>query len=313
MCPLHELCVALQLSKHNSIKSLNKLCGFSCIVKMDPNVFHTGVALGAATSVDDMTGQVSEQIPLSMSDVKVNTLVIIVATACGILGLLLFLMVLVAVMRSRKHPRQLFCPGMTPPPYSCASGSAPGENDRLRLMAHIDTSSMAHHLPSYDEAIHQRMEPALTDHRRGFFVRDFDHRIQAVTSAVHLPMYRGDGGGGSSSTLTLTSSTAMIRDGHHGLLGSLDTVDVSMSDASTAVTVETMESAVTGDPSICSQRAAAGSVTLSGDESMTSDREYFFTLLSVWLVRVSLSGACSVRGAYIGFRVGGGCWCQLAF
>lgn len=61
----------------------------------------------------------------------------------------------------------------------------------------------------------------------------------------------------------MTTST-INRDGTSEIFGSLDTVNVSMSDASTSVTVETYDSG-TSMRSIASQEATAGSFTASDD------------------------------------------------
>lgn len=63
----------------------------------------------------------------------------------------------------------------------------------------------------------------------------------------------------NTSRHSIITTSTMNRDGVSELFGSIDTVNVSVSDASTAVTIETLDSA-TSHHSNMSRRATAGSI-----------------------------------------------------
>ena len=194
----------------------------------------------------------------------VSTLVIVIATACSVLGVLLLIMVIV-VFRRRKPRPHLFHPGMTPPPYARVHSGSLDEHDRLALMAYADQTRM--HLPTYEEATSgqcgqnvgasaQSSQPSV------------DYRpLPSIPPALRAPTSQTQGENTNRHS-TVTTST-MNRDGTSEIFGSLDTVNVSMSDASTSVTVETYDSG-TSTRSASSQQARAGSLT-SSDDNLAND------------------------------------------
>ena len=74
--------------------------------------------------------------------------------------------------------------------------------------------------------------------------------------------------GDSCNRHSIITSSTMNRDGISEVFGSIDTVNVSMSDASTAVTIETLDSA-SSHHSNMSRRANAGSINSSNNSLVT--------------------------------------------
>ncbi|XP_005103261.1 uncharacterized protein LOC101855355 [Aplysia californica] len=222
---------------------------------------------------------------------KVSSVVIVVTTACSVLGVLLLIMVIV-VFRRKKPRAPLFQQGPAPPPYSRVHNNSLDEHDRLALMAYADASRV--HLPSYEEAVRPgaggailpvTLGPGVSGH--GTSPTSEYRRLPNVYPAVRASIMQqqqhnnnnmvGDGNNNinnnnnnnSNRHSTVTTST-MNRDGVSEIFGSVDTVNVSMSDASTSVTVETYDSG-TSNRSMASQRATAGSLTSSDDQLATDD------------------------------------------
>ncbi|ESO83001.1 hypothetical protein LOTGIDRAFT_169832 [Lottia gigantea] len=197
----------------------------------------------------------------------VSTLVIVIATACSVLGILLLVMVIVVFRRKKQRPH-LFHPGMTPTPYSRVNISSIDDHDRVALMAYADATRV--HLPTYEEAMQQGQgqfrlpnstvtTPTST---QGSEYRPLPH-IPPTIRNIH-------NGSDSNRHSSATTSTMNRGDGTSEIFGSLDTVNVSMSDASTAGTVETFDSG-TSTRSISSQRATAGSLMSSADNLANDD------------------------------------------
>ena len=79
--------------------------------------------------------------------------------------------------------------------------------------------------------------------------------------------------GENTSRHSIITTSTMNRDGVSELFGSIDTVNVSVSDASTAVTVETLDSA-TSHHSNVSRRATAGSIASeNSNENLATEGE----------------------------------------
>ncbi|GFS11437.1 CUB and sushi domain-containing protein 1 [Elysia marginata] len=253
---------------------------------------------------------------------KVSSLVIVVTTACSVLGVLLIIM---AVMVFRRHkPRlrgmgvvtsagpHLFQQGPSSPPYARVHNSSMDEHDRLALMAYVEASRV--HLPTYEEAIrigNNSSNVSCTPSRfqgggNGVAGPPFDFCSNGTTASI--PHHRLDyhqnhqysvsqsrpgvspndgsnssGSGNNNSTLAVgnqnsglsgNSSANMCRDGVSvsEMFGSIDTVNVSMSDASTSVTVETYDSSTCGrSVGSSSQQATAGSLQSSRDQLADED------------------------------------------
>ncbi|XP_059170444.1 sushi domain-containing protein 4-like [Physella acuta] len=217
---------------------------------------------------------------ISDSKNKGSSLVIVITTACSVLGVLLLIMVIV-VMRRKKSRPHLFQQGPVPPPYARVQSNYLDEHDRMALMAYADASGI--HLPSYEEAV----RPGGGNTPVGAGLPGVGHSTSPTTSeyrrlpsvhngmragGMHQQNFGGDGNNNinnnnnnnSNRHSTVTTST-MNRDGVSEIFGSRDTVNVSMSDASTSVTVETFDSG-TSNRSISSQRATAGSLNSSDDQ-----------------------------------------------
>lgn len=205
---------------------------------------------------------------------KGSSLVIVVTTACSVLGVLLLIMVIVVIRRKKPRPH-LFQQGPTPPPYARVHNNSLDEHDRMALMAYANASAI--HLPSYEEAVRPNgVNAGLGVGTAGVGrtpgpTGSGHHGLQR-TADLHRQNIGGDGNNNinnnnnnnSNRHSTVTTST-MNRDGVSEMFGSMDTVNVSMSDASTSVTVETFDSG-TSSRSMASQRATAGSLNSSDDQ-----------------------------------------------
>lgn len=192
---------------------------------------------------------------------RVSTLVIVIATACSVLGVLLLIMVVVVFRRKKPRPR-LFHPSVTPPPYSRVHNNILDEHDRLALMAYADATRV--HLPTYEEAV-QGGGAAGAATRGASVVPSGDYRpLPSIPPNLRAPGSVPGGGSDNPNRHSTVTTSTMNRDGLSENFGSLDTVNVSMSDASTSVTVETFDSG-TSNRSMSSQRATAGSIASSED------------------------------------------------
>ncbi|XP_069116863.1 sushi domain-containing protein 4-like isoform X2 [Argopecten irradians] len=202
-----------------------------------------------------------------------NTLAIVIATACSVLGVLLLVMV-VMVFRRRKPQGRLYPQvGGTPPPYSRVYNNTIDEHDRVALIGYE-----AARLPSYEEATRTRsLGPSRS-------VREMAE--ECVSSAADyrpLPNIPSNLRNNSqtdtvSSRHSISTMGTVNRDGISEVFGSIDTVNVSISDASTNVTLDTMDSvtvdtldSATSRPSNASGRATAGSLETSRENLSTED------------------------------------------
>ncbi|XP_060081623.1 uncharacterized protein LOC132560938 [Ylistrum balloti] len=194
-----------------------------------------------------------------------NTLAIVIATACSVLGVLLLVMV-VMVFRRRKPQVRLYPQvGGTPPPYSRVYNNTLDEHDRVALIGYE-----AARLPSYEEATRSR---SLGPSRP---VRDItEERVSSAADYRPLPNIPSSLRNNSqadtvSNRHSISTMSTVNRDGISEVFGSIDTVNVSISDASTSVTVDTLDS-VASRPSNASGRATAGSLETSRENLSTED------------------------------------------
>lgn len=209
-----------------------------------------------------------------------STLVVLVVTICGIIGLLLLVIVIVAVQRQMKRRVPVpFC--SDPPPFlpSVAAQPMRREHDRVALIAFPDVDSSAI-LPTYEEALRTR-PPGQRIARFGNELahsssirsirsdyRPLPHVGVSSISRVGTPAVqmreqhtsqeqRAD----HRRNSIVTNSSMMTRDNMSLAFGSVETVNVSDA-TSTTVTIGTFESGGS-NPSLAtsvSQRATAGSV-----------------------------------------------------
>ncbi|KAK7480333.1 hypothetical protein BaRGS_00028380 [Batillaria attramentaria] len=198
----------------------------------------------------------------------VSTLVVVIATACSVLGVLLLIMVIVIFRRKKPRPR-LFHPSVTPPPYSRVTNNILDEHDRLALMAYADATRV--HLPTYEEAVQTgRGGNSNSSSRTNTPMPAGDYRpLPSIPPNLRAPSSVPSGGADNPNRHSTVTTSTINRDGLSENFGSLDTVNVSVSDASTSVTVETFDSG-TSTRSMASQRATAGSIG-SSDDNLAND------------------------------------------
>lgn len=205
----------------------------------------------------------SESTNSSSSPSHMSTLAIVVATACSVLGVLLLVMVIMVFRRRKPHPPRLCRPSSVPPPYSRVHSNSMDEHDRMLLIGY-DNSQVA--LPSYDEATR-----GSSSHHGGHFPYRSGQQVGEYRQLPSIPSSIRSGhlqNGETTSRHSIITTSTMNRDGLSEAFGSIDTVNVSMSDASTAVTVETFDSA-SSHHSTTSRRATAGSINSSNGSLVT--------------------------------------------
>ena len=200
---------------------------------------------------------------LSVVRVNSNTLTIVIATSCSVLGLLLVVMIVMALQRRKPHPR--LCHPVSPPPapYQDPRAVALDEHDRVALIAFADGVQVV--LPTYEEATrgsssHRCSLPRFHEPPS----RRSDYRPLPTIPSVLRNSGRHDTSphparldNHRSSIVTTTSSTT--RDNMSLAFGSIDTMNVS-DGTSTTVTIETYDSAASNPSIAASQRATAGSL-----------------------------------------------------
>lgn len=235
-----------------------------------------------------VSNQISAGSDLTSSDSShISTLAIVVATACSVLGVLLLVMVAVIFRRHKPRPR-LYHATPAPPPYTRVHSNSVDEHDRVALIAYAEGRQVA--LPSYDEATR--------GNQRGHASPGYGTTVGVVSEVgSHGQQYRPlppvpsalrgnhqanppantDHGNRHS---TATTSTVHNRDGFSEVFGSLDTVNVSISDASTAGTMETVDSGAS-NPSLASRRANAGSLGSSSGSLANDGKSFPFNLTAV--------------------------------
>ena len=211
------------------------------------------------------------------SPVHMSTLAIVVATACSVLGVLLLIMVIIVFRRKKPNAPRLCRPSSSvPPPYSRVHSSAMDEHDRMLLIGY-DNSQVA--LPTYDEAVRGGGHHVL--HRAGLHGQVGEYRqLPSIPNNFRGQLQNGE----TTSRHSIITTSTMNRDGMSEIFGSIDTVNHSMSDASTAVTVETLDSA-TSHHSNMSQTATAGSISSSHGSLATEGRSQdVFMFQLFWLI-----------------------------
>ncbi|XP_060560040.1 P-selectin-like [Ruditapes philippinarum] len=196
------------------------------------------------------------------SQSHMSTLAIVVATACSVLGVLLLIMVIMVFRRRKPHPPRLCRPSSVPPPYSRVHSNSLDEQDRMLLIGY-DNAQVA--LPSYEEAVRGNNQHNLGQQRSGQ-VGEYRPLPSIPTNFRAGQMHSGE----ASSRHSIITTSTMNRDGISEVFGSIDTVNVSMSDASTAVTIETCDSASSHHSNV-SRRATAGSINSSNNSLVTED------------------------------------------
>lgn len=203
--------------------------------------------------------------PSSGSQAHMSTLAIVVATACSVLGILLLIMIIMVCRRRKPHPPRLCRPSTTPPPYSRVHNHLLEEHDRMLLIGYENNPSI---LPSYEEAIRGQNQQ-LHSHFHGARPGQVgEYRpLPSIPSNLRNPSGSSDI---ASNRHSIVTTSTMNRDGLSEVFGSIDTVNVSMSDASTAVTVDTLDSASSHHSSI-SRRANAGSINSSNNSLAAED------------------------------------------
>lgn len=203
----------------------------------------------------------------SVSPTHMSTLAIVVATACSVLGVLLLIMVIVVFRRRKPHPPRLCRPSSTvPPPYSRVHSNSLDEHDRMLLIGY-DNAPVA--LPSYEEAVRVNNQHNQYPQRAGQgHVGEYRPLPSIPTNFRAGQLQSGE----ASSRYSIITTSTMNRDGISELFGSIDTVNVSMSDASTAVTVDTCDSA-SSHHSNMSRRANAGSINSSNGSLVTEGKQ----------------------------------------
>ena len=212
----------------------------------------------------------------SSSPAHMSTLAIVVATACSVLGVLLLIMVIMIFRRRKPRPPSRLCrPSSTPPPYSRVHNNSLDELDRVLLIGYENPSRA--NLPTYEEAmassqsqIGNRQDQAPSTNEGQGQVGEYRPLPSIPGSFRANQMMSGE----NTSRHSIITTSTMNRDGVSELFGSIDTVNVSVSDASTAVTIETLDSA-TSHHSNMSRRATAGSITSENSNgSMVTEGRY---------------------------------------
>lgn len=225
------------------------------------------------------------------SYLNTSMVTVVVATSCGVLGLLVLIMVILALKRRMKPRGQLYPPVTSPVPqmpYPTPHHSATDEHDRLALIAFADDNRvMQVSLPSYEEATRNPLLPGIShfsgDGSRTSSIRSSHSRgdyrpLPSVPPNLRMPREVASGeihrDHHRNSIITTASNTT--RDNLSVAFGSLDTVNVS-DGTSTSVTVDTYDS-MASNPSIAmSQRVAAGSLESSSTNgSLASEGQLRF-------------------------------------
>ena len=203
-----------------------------------------------------------------------NTLAIVVATACSVLGLLLLVMVIV-VFRRRKphhHHSRLYHQGVHAPPYQRVNSNplTVDEHDRVALIGYESAR-----LPTYEEATRSNSRSAGENSGRtsmaGSDYRPLPNIPTNILSNIQSHNNNNNNTLDNTSRHSVITTSTVNRDGVSEIFGSIDTVNFSTctSDASTSVTVDTLESRASR-PSNASGMATAGSLEASR-ENLSSD------------------------------------------
>ncbi len=210
---------------------------------------------------------------MSFISINTSTLTIVIATSCGVLGLLVLVIVIVALQR-RKKPRNSnrLCHSRqpSPPPYTGPHPATLDDQDRVALIAFADGVQVM--LPTYDEAVRGRTAPRLSrfnsDSSHGSARsshRSADYRpLPSLPPTLRAggPQIREHPSADHHRNSIITTASITTRDNVSLMMGSLDTVNIS-DGTSTSVTVDTYDSAASNPSIATSQRATAGSLESS--------------------------------------------------
>lgn len=198
-----------------------------------------------------------------------NTLAVVIATACSVLGILLLVMVVMIIRRRKPRPRHYHQVGV-PPPYTRVHSSSFDELDRVALIGYD-----AARLPTYEEAVRNNSSSSVPQRGQGLSEVSVNGEFRPLPSIPHV--VRGSNTQNSdiqsvhSNRHSITTMSTVNRDGISEVFGSIDTVNYSMSDASTSVTVDTFDSSASR-PSHGSGTATAGSVNTSQENIVTEGK-----------------------------------------
>ncbi|XP_071159918.1 complement factor H-like [Mytilus edulis] len=202
------------------------------------------------------------------STTRMNTLAVVIATACSVLGILLLVMVVMIIRRRKPRPRHYHQVGV-PPPYTRVHSSSFDELDRVALIGYD-----AARLPTYEEAVRNNSSSSVPQRGQGLSEVSVNGEFRPLPSIPHV--VRGSNAQNSdiqsvhSNRHSITTMSTVNRDGISEVFGSIDTVNYSMSDASTSVTVDTFDSSASR-PSHGSGTATAGSVNTSQENIVTEE------------------------------------------
>ncbi|CAH1792297.1 unnamed protein product [Owenia fusiformis] len=231
-------------------------------------------------------------VPVVTVDHSPSTMTIVIAISCSILGILLLITILVAFQRKKIPFRcynQTTRPPGGPPPYSPTSNNQEVQNihrdsieehDQVALIACTDGGVHMHVvLPSYEEAVRRTNSGARSP--RGGNLRHLDYRpLPSLPPNMRgrdtRSLHERDSRRTSTITTTSTNRDALSENIN---FGSIDTMNVSdtgtvhtmntVSDASTSVTVDTMDSNLSNPSIATSRRATAGS--MSSNDSLANE------------------------------------------
>ena len=208
----------------------------------------------------------------STDPTRMNTLAVVIATACSVLGILLLIMIVMIVRKRKPRPRHYHQVGI-PPPYTRVHSSSFDELDRVALIGYD-----AARLPTYEEAVRNNSSSSI-QRGQGPLEVQVSNEFRPLPSIPNV--VRNNNAQSSdiqsvhSNRHSITTMSTVNRDGISEVFGSIDTVNYSLSDASTSVTVDTLDSA-TSRPSYGSGTATAGSVNTSQENIVTEGIKIVF-------------------------------------
>ena len=192
-----------------------------------------------------------------------NTMTVVIATSCSVLGLLLVIMVVVALQRRKPSTRLCHPVQQAPPMYPRPRTDSLDEHDRVALIAVADGVQVV--LPSYEEATRGRGGSStpryLSD---GSSIRRGDYRpLPTIPANMRTPNRHDSPRPGPLAQdhhrNSIITNCSNARDNISLVFGSMDTMNIS-DGTSTSVTIETFDSGASNPSLALSQRAAAGSL-----------------------------------------------------
>lgn len=241
-----------------------------------------------------------------------NSFIVVISTACGVLGLLLAVMSVVLLKR-RFKPNGRLCPPAPGPTSHCGDYSTQHLNDQDReaLIPHIDfapSSIRPALLPTYEEAImHPRSSSSQSSSPWASSSRHLRSFPALRATGAVTPFLRDQAMTDSSqhrNSITTMASGMTRADNGSIAFGSIDTVNAS-DGTSTSVTVDTCDS-MASNPSIAmSHRAVAGSIDSASGNEVTSSGDIaagnaivicsFSNLMTVSFYFVTSFVSCELR------------------